>query len=189
MTDPGNDFAIDNGDSGGDYLKRDFWLPLAEEGALVVFRLIKLEEPKVFNRKMKEAEPVVADFLVLNGAEKGLVVRRERILAAGITNTLRTKKVPAPSGRGRMIEVAREVGSNVACRMGTYEAFGRFHPGAGPCGPDELETVKAVFREHRGDPYSAFERMALVGASAARSEAAADVAEASGAPDNDDLPF
>lgn len=176
--------ALDNGEAGGDYVDRNYWMALAKEGALVVFRIHRVEEPTKLNPKLKEAEPVIVDFAVLNGNEEGTVYRSERIIAAGITNTLRTKKIERG---GKKLTVPREPGDDVAVRMGIYESFGSEKAGANPCGPDEFEKVKAIFAKTDGDPYTFFERRAM--ASLAQDAARDDVPDAGGAPDDDDLPF
>lgn len=176
--------ALDNGEAGGEFLGRDYWLKLGQEGALVAFRIHRIEEPVKLRPDMpKEAEPVVVDFLVLNGTEEGTVYRSERIIASGIVNTLRTKTVDRG---GKKIKVNREPGDDVAVRMGTFKAFGREHPGANPCGPDEFEKVKEVFGKADGDPYTWYEKRQM--AAIAND---AEPADASAAPDSDDdgLPF
>lgn len=175
--------ALDNGEAGGEYVTRGEWLALGKEGALVVFRILRIEEPTVLRADIKkEAEPVIVDFVILNGSQEGTVYRSERIITGGIVNTLRTKTVEKA---GKKVKVARAAGDDVAVRMGTYPAFGRDHPGANPCGPDEFEKVKEVFAKTNGDPYSFYEKKAMA--------AIANDAESSGAPadddDDDELPF
>ncbi len=167
--------ALDNGEGAGDYLGSDYWMARAKEGALVVFRIVKVEEPTSLREDMPgKAEPVVADVLILNGSEADTVYRSERIIQKGITNTLRSKS--APNGRGK---VPRQSGDDVAVRMGTYKSFGSEKAGANPCGPDEFEKVKKVFTDTNGDPYTWYEKRAM---------AAVESGE-SGADDSDDLPF
>lgn len=165
--------AVENGEGGGDYLDRDWWLKRGQEGALIVFRVNRIEEPTKLRADLAEAKPVNVDFVVLNGSEEGAVYRSERVIAGGIVNTLRTKTV-----QGR--KVPRQPGDDVAVRMGTFEAFGRKHPGANPCGPDEFEKVKDTFAKTSGDPYAYFEKRAMA------SVESADPAEE---PGDDDLPF
>lgn len=176
--------ALENGEGGGDYLDRDFWLKLGQEGALVVFRILRVEEPVLLRADLKkEAEPVVADLVILNGSEEGTVYRNERVIAGGIVNTLRTKTAKDPAtGRSRKVE--RQKGDDVAVRMGTFKAFGREHPGANPCGPDEFEKVKDVFAKTEGDPYTFYERRAMA---ALANDAESPEAPSSG--DDDGLPF
>jgi hypothetical protein len=182
--------ALDNGEAGGDFVDREYWMRLAKEGALVAFRIHRIEEPTNLNRKMKDAEPVVADFVVLNGSEEGTVYRSERVIASGIVNTLRTKTVERG---GKKVKVPREPGDDVAVRLAIYESFGREHPGANPCGPDEFEKVVEIFEKTDGDPYGWYERRALAAM-------ADDDADPAGAPetisrkqlpaaDDEDLPF
>jgi hypothetical protein len=175
--------ALDNGEQGGEFVGRDYWLQLAKEGALVAFRVLVVEEPTVLSVGMKEAEPVVVDFVVLNGSELGTVYRKERVIANGIVNTLRTKTVTGPTGK--KIKVAREPGSDVAVRMGIYKSFGREHPGANPCGPDEFEKVKAIFGQTGGDPYSHYERLAM----ASIAVESGDNGQPDNAADDDGMPF
>jgi hypothetical protein len=173
--------ALDNGEAGGEFLGRDYWLGLGREGALVVFRILRIEDPVLLRADLKkEAEPVVVDFVVLNGSEEGTVYRAERVIAGGIVNTLRTKTVEDPKTKKKR-KVARQPGDDVAVRMGTFPAFGRDHPGANPCGPDEFEKVKDVFGKTDGDPYTFYEKRAMAGL--------ANDAEASSVPEDDDLPF
>lgn len=165
--------AVENGEGGGDYLDRDWWLDRGKEGALIVFRINRIEPPQKLRADLKEAEPVNVDLVVLNGSEEGSVYRSERVIAGGIVNTLRKKTV-----QGR--KVPRQPGDDVAVRMGTFEAFGRKHPGANPCGPDEFEKVKKTFADTQGDPYSWFEKRAM---------ASVESADPAGEPDDDGLPF
>lgn len=176
--------ALDNGEAGGDFVDRNYWMQLAKEGALVAFRIHRIEDPTNLNRKMKDAEPVIADFVVLNGTEEGTVYRSERVIAAGIVNTLRTKKVERG---GKKVTVVRERGDDVAVRLAIYEAFGREHPGANPCGPDEFEKVVEIFEQTNGDPYSWYERRAL--AAMDDDPAGDDAASAPDSADDEDLPF
>lgn len=178
---------LDNGTGGGgDYITREEWIELAQEGALVCFRIIRIEEPTLMSTSIKkEAEPVVADVLIVNGTQAETVYRAERIISAGITNTLRTKKVK--NAAGKSVTVPRPINSDVAVRMGIYKAFGREHAGANPCGPDEFEKVKALFETTKGDPYTHFERLALASVAAGPGEPD-DAPATSGAAD-DDLPF
>jgi hypothetical protein len=176
--------ALENGEGGGDYLAKEYWMGLAREGALVVFRIKRIEEPTLLSTSVKTpAEPVVADVAILNGTETGTVYRDERIIAAGIVNTLRTKTVERG---GKKVKVARQPGDDVAVRMGVYKSFGSDKAGANPCGPDEFKKVVAVFEKTQGDPYSAFEREAM--AALANEEAVGAVAGGSAA-DDDTLPF
>ena len=179
--------ALDNGEGGGDYVDRSYWMGLAKEGALVVFRIIRVEAPTKLNPKLKEAEPVVVDFAVLNGNEEGTVYRSERIIAAGITNTLRKKTVERG---GKKVKVDREPGDDVAVRMGVYESFGSEKAGANPCGPDEFEKVKRIFEETKGDPYTVFERRAMADMTSEEpDDDAVPAGVGSGSAADDDLPF
>lgn len=184
--------ALDNGEAGGEYLEREYWMRLAKEGALVVFRIHRIENPTNLNRKMKDAEPVIATFAVLNGDEEGTVYRSERHIASGIVNTLRTKTIERG---GKKVKVSREPGDDVAVRMGIYEAFGREHPGANPCGPDEFEKVVKIFEETNGDPYSVFEKRAMAALAEDEDGATPDdtggklVAAGNKPATDDDLPF
>jgi hypothetical protein len=169
--------ALDNGEGGGDYLDRDWWLDRGREGVLAVFRINRVEPPVKLRADLKEAEPVNVDFVILNGSEEGTVYRSERVIAAGIVNTLRTKTVERD---GKRVKVERQKGDDVAVRLGTFKAFGKDHPGANPCGPDEFEKVKKVFADTAGDPYSYYEKRAMAGVDNGDS----------GQPDDDDgLPF
>jgi hypothetical protein len=180
--------ALDNGEGGGDYLAKEYWLGLAREGALVVFRIKRVEEPALLSTSVKTpAEPVVVDLAILNGSEEGTVYRDERIIAAGITNTLRTKTVERG---GKKKKVARQPGDDVAVRMGIYKSFGSDKAGANPCGPDEFEKVKETFAKTNGDPYSHFEKRAM--AELANDAEPVDASVGSGSADADDdsdLPF
>lgn len=176
--------AVENGEGGGDYLAKEYWMGLAREGALVVFRIKRVEEPTLLSPSVKTpAEPVVVDLAILNGSEEGTVYRDERIIAAGIVNTLRTKTVERG---GKRVKVARQPGDDVAVRMGIYKSFGSDKAGANPCGPDEFEKVKETFAKTNGDPYSAFERQAM--AELANDAEPVDVSAGTAA-DDSDLPF
>jgi hypothetical protein len=176
--------ALENGEGGGDYLGKEYWMGLAREGALVVFRIKRIEEPTLLSASVKTpAEPVVVDVAVLNGTEEGTVYRDERIIAAGIVNTLRTKTVERA---GKKVKVARQPGDDVAVRMGIYKSFGSDKAGANPCGPDEFKKVKETFAKTQGDPYSAFEREAMA---ALADEEPVDAMAGGSAEDDSDLPF
>jgi len=177
--------ALDNGEGGGDYLGKEYWMGLGREGALVVFRIKRIEEPTLLSPSVKTpAEPVVVDFAVLNGTEEGTVYRDERIIATGIVNTLRSKTVERG---GKKAKVARQPGDDVAVRMGIYKSFGSDKAGANPCGPDEFEKVKRIFAETNGDPYSAFEKRAM--AALANDAEPVDASVGAGGDDPDELPF
>lgn len=165
--------ALDNGE-GPEFLGSDFWLARGKEGALVVFRVLRIEEPTSLRDDMPgKAEPVVCDVLVVDGEHAGTVWRSERIIQKGITGTLRHKTV-----KGKKVQ--RPEGSDVAVHMSTYKSFGTEKAGANPCSPTEFEKIKALFGETDGDPYTAYEKRAF---------AAVGNGE-SGQPDEDDeLPF
>lgn len=177
---------VDNGEAGGDYLDRDFWMERGAEGALVAFRIKRIEDPVnlVPGSKMEKAMPVVCDVVFLNGEFEGVVYRDERIIPKGMVTTLREKTVRV---NGKAIKVPRERGTNVAVRMGTYEGFGREHPKAHPCGPDELAKVQQVFTDTDDDPYSFYERKALEGL--AQDALPVDTAPAEKAEPASSLPF
>lgn len=176
--------ALDNGEGGGDYLAKEYWMGLAREGALVVFRIKRVEDPILLSTSVKTpAEPVIVDLAILNGSEEGTVYRDERVIASGIVNTLRTKTVERG---GKRVKVPRQPGDDVAVRMGIYKSFGSDKAGANPCGPDEFEKVKRIFAETGGDPYAAFEKRAM--AELANDAEPVDVS-AGAAGDDDSLPF
>jgi hypothetical protein len=175
--------ALENGEAGGgDYIPKDWWMERATEGCLVVFRILRIEEPVNLSPTVKEkARPVVVDLVVLNGTEEGTVYRNERVIQGGIVNTLREKTVTDPTTK-KKAKVARREGDDVAVRMGTYKSFGSDKAGANPCGPDEFEKVKRVFTDTSGDPYTWFEKKAMA------SIANAEASDPGDGPD-DDLPF
>lgn len=135
--------ALDNAPAGGDYITREEWLELANEGALVVFRVKQICPPERLgsDTSMAPANPVVADILIVNGVRAGDVYRDEKLIGNGITNMLR--KCP--------------VGDDRAARMVARKRGATDYAAANPCGPDEFEKIKALFASTGGDPYSAAE--------------------------------
>jgi hypothetical protein len=135
---------------GGGKMSTPAWLELAEEGALVVFRVLEIQEAgqKLTADSKGTCDPVVCDILIVNGKREGEVLRSEKVIQAGITRPLRQK-----------VE-----GDDMAARVGSYDS-GR-KAGANPAGPDGFKIIEALFAEHGDDPYTAFEQKAKEAAAA-----------------------
>jgi hypothetical protein len=134
--------------TGGGFLSTDDWRELGKEGALVVFRIIEIQAPGqvIGDDSNIKCNPVICDYLIINGKRAGHVARSERIIPMGITNPLR--------------ELSE--GDDMGARMGTYGK--RENVGANPAGPDGLATINALFAEHDDDPYTHFELLAKAAA-------------------------
>lgn len=175
---------IDGG--GGNHFSE--WDALAKVCAVVAFRIKRVCEPEVISIGMPPAEPVIADVAVLSTQPGGedwvnLVLDDEKILKAGITNKLRTKRIKVGP---RFRQVPREPGEDVALVIDFYtDKRQKQQVGARPCTDEEFETVKAAFAEHNEDPYGAFRRMEFAAAGIATGVQNADT----GGADDDKLPF
>lgn len=174
---------VSNVDGGGGDHFAD-WDKLAKVSAIVAFRIKRVCEPEVLSVGMPAAEPVIADVAVLSGGEEwtNLVLDDEKIIKAGITNKLRTKRQKIGA---RYRQVPREPGEDVALVIDFYtDKRQKQQIGARPCTDEEFETVKAVFEQHNDDPYSAFRRLEFAAAGIVTG-----VQNADGASGDDDLPF
>lgn len=128
---------------GGGGFQTPQWLELAAEGALVVFRILEIQDSRKLTPTSKgPCDPVLCDFLIVNGSREGEVHRSELIIQAGITRPLRQKNV----------------GDDMGARIGSYD--GATKAGANPAGPDGIKVISALFEQYDDDPYTEFERRA-----------------------------
>jgi hypothetical protein len=178
---------VNNIDAGGGNHFSE-WDALAKVGAIVAFRIKRVCEPEVLSVGMPAAEPVIADVAVLSTQPGGedwanLVLDDEKIIKAGITGKLRTKRVKVGA---RFRQVPREPGEDVALVIDFYtDKRQKQQVGARPCTDEEFKTVENMFELHNQDPYGAFRRMEFAAAGIATGVQNADA----GDPDDEKLPF
>lgn len=168
---------------GGDYFKE--WGELAKVEATVAFRIKRVCDPETLQVGMPAANPVVADVAVLTGGSDwaGLVLRDEKIITAGITGKLRTKREKIGN---RIRTVERKPGEDVAVVIAYYtDKRQKQQVGARPCTDEEFAIVETMFAKFGQDPYTGLEREEL----AAAGVALPGVQNAEAPGDDDSLPF
>jgi hypothetical protein len=156
--------ALENADGGGgDWITDDVYEELAEDAALAVLRILRIEPRQPVPGKLNEWEPVVVDMLVLSGRHANTVWRSERMTKAGLTNTLRSKWDPSPENMAlkakERVKIPRTEGTDLACRFGHYTSAhsSRQLVGLNAARAADMKRVEALFAEYGDDPYTAFE--------------------------------
>jgi hypothetical protein len=151
-----------NNAKGGDFLKSDEWLAVAQEQALLIARPTSFREPtnEINGKPMKNTvEPVDADIVFVTGDRTNEVLRGANLIGRGMTGPLRR------NGLGEDMAARAQIGKNGATQ---YVQFN-------PVSPTELEKLvsyieaakAAGFKDANGegDPYSYAESLSGVTAS------------------------
>jgi len=178
---------VSNADAGGGDHFKD-WAELAKVRAVCAFRIKRVCDPETLTPGQPPAHPVIADVAVLfadqdNAGEwAGLVLRDEKIIKAGITGKLRTKRERVGA---RVKTMARQPGEDVCLAVAYYtDKRNKQQVGAEPCTDPEFERVVAAFDKYGQDPFTGLEREEL--AAAGMPVPGVQNADAG---DSDELPF
>lgn len=134
---------LENTLPGGDY--HDFELD-CNAGALVLWRILEHQPRQVVGEN--ECEPVKVDMVILDGPNKGLVRRGERLIGRGITGSLRKSRVGAETVSQMSWSVKN--GKN-----------GRPFQCANPANAEQFAYADSVYKATGNDPWFAAERAAM----------------------------
>lgn len=132
--------ALGNATGGGDYVKRDEWLRLAnaDGGTLVMFRVLAHLDPEKLSDKVKEpADPVRADVYLATGPRAGEVLMSEKLVGKGFTDMLRREKV----------------GNHVAARLVARKNGATEYAAANPCSGPELDHLNELYTKYDENPW------------------------------------
>lgn len=147
--------AFKNATGGGDYIKREEWLAMANAkgGTLVMFRILNHLAPESLSDRIKaQAEPVRADVWIATGPRAGEVHMSEKIVGKGFTDMLRRE----PEGE------------HVAARLVPQKNGATDYAAANPCSDAEVDVLSKMYDAAGEDPW------AFYNAEAAESAAADD---------------